>query len=66
MQSLELTPEQRARVAVHLKRFVEAIRQERAFDEKVAASIERLARNPAFRQRLAALDLSSNKGISNP
>ena len=67
MQPEDLPLEERLKVAAMASRFFECLAVQRRFDQAVADSIERLfARNPAFRQRLAALDLSSNKGISNP
>jgi hypothetical protein len=64
MELNSLTPEARARIAVHLKRFMTAMNQQRAFDDKVAASLERLARNPAFRQRINQM-LSTKKDTSD-
>jgi hypothetical protein len=52
----QLTKSQRATIAVHLRRFMTALREQKAFDEKVAASLVRIARNPAFRKRLLALN----------
>jgi hypothetical protein len=50
--SLErMTKEDRANIAVHLRRFMAALEHQRRFDRDVAASLERLARNPAFRRR---------------
>jgi hypothetical protein len=68
MQLEDLTPVQREKIAVHLRRFQRALREEKAFDERVAASIARLfARNPAFRQRLAELDARlKQQGPFNP
>jgi hypothetical protein len=66
MELDSLTSEQRARIAAPLRRFNAAMREQRAFDDKVAAAIERLfARDPAFRQRLAALDSQFKQRISN-
>jgi hypothetical protein len=66
MHPLEnLTREDRARIAVHLRRFIASLQRQRRFDAEVAASLERLARNPAFRKRLLALDSQFSKRIFN-
>jgi hypothetical protein len=52
----QLTKDERAKIAVHLQRFVAALEHQRRFDAAVASSLERLAANPVFRQRLLALD----------
>jgi hypothetical protein len=51
----QMTKDDRAKIAVHLRRFMAALEHQRRFDRDVAAAIERLARNPAFRKRLPAL-----------
>jgi hypothetical protein len=51
----ELTKSERASVAVHLRRFMAALEHQRRFDRDVMASLERLARNPAFRERINQL-----------
>jgi hypothetical protein len=65
MELSSLTPEQRARIMVPFRRFIAGLAAQRAFDEKVAASLERLARSPHFRKRLLALDSQFSKSIFN-
>jgi hypothetical protein len=65
MQQLEsLTREQRARIAIPFRLFVAAIQAQRKFDADVAAAIERLARQPAFRERINQI-LSTKKDTSD-
>jgi len=59
------TKDDRAKLAVHVRRFIAALEHQRRFDADIAASLERLARNPAFRQRLLALDSQFSKRIFN-
>jgi hypothetical protein len=59
-----LTPEQRARIAAPFRRFVAALQQQRRFDAAVAASLERLMRDPNFLARINQL-LSPEKDTSS-
>jgi hypothetical protein len=58
----QMTKADRATVAVHLRRFVVALKAQRRFDQAVADSITRLARDPAFKQQIS--QLLSPKGAS--
>jgi hypothetical protein len=55
MQPEDLPLEDRLRVAAMASRFFECLAVQRRFDQAVAASIERLARNPAFVERINQL-----------
>jgi hypothetical protein len=43
----QLTKDDRAKLGILVRRFQKSLQQQRAFDDKVAASLERLARRPA-------------------
>jgi hypothetical protein len=64
MQLESLTPEQRARIAVPFRRFMAAIKEQRRFDQQVAASIERLLCDPVHRARIVRM-ISPNKDTSD-
>jgi hypothetical protein len=50
-----LTREDRARLAVHLRRFTAAIEHQRRFDRDVMSSITRSLRDPIIRKQLKQL-----------
>jgi hypothetical protein len=58
-----MTKEDRANIAVHLRRFTASLQQQRRFDSDVAAALERSLRAPDFRERI--IELLSPKRTSH-
>jgi hypothetical protein len=51
MHPEDLPLEERLRLAAAISRFFECLAVQKRFDQAVGESLERLARNPAFRRR---------------
>ena len=58
MQLDTLSKDDRAKIAVHLRRFTAALEHQRRFDREVAASVGRLMRDANFLARINQLLLS--------